>query len=61
MTARRSHMLYVYQTKQRKTFPVGKIPYSHKITADLFQELTDHGRFDEDGGELSDEDWADSQ
>ena len=54
-------MLYVYQTEQRKTFPVGKIPYSHKITADLFQELADHGRFDEAGGYLSDEDWADSQ
>ena len=29
--------------------------------ADVFQELAEHGRFDEDGGELSDEDWADSQ
>ena len=30
-------------------------------TADLFNELAQRGRFDKDGGELSDEDWADSQ
>ena len=54
-------MLYVYQTERRETFPISKIPYSHKITADIFDELAERGRFDEDGGELSDEDWADSQ
>ena len=41
--------------------PAGTIPDSYKTTADLFQELAERGRFDEDGGELSDEDWADSQ
>ena len=29
--------------------------------ADAFDDLANHGRFDEDGGELSDEDWANSQ
>ena len=29
--------------------------------ANLLNELAEHGRFDEVGGELSDEDWADSQ
>ena len=28
-------------------------------TANLFDDLAEHGRFDEDGGELSDQDWAD--
>ncbi len=31
------------------------------IQADIFQELAERGRFDEEGGYLSDEDWADSQ
>ena len=29
--------------------------------ADINDDLAKYGRFDEDGGELSDEDWADSQ
>ena len=57
---RRSGMLYVYQTEQRETFPVSKIPYSHKITADLFDELAEHGIFNERGGELSQDDWDDA-
>ena len=30
-------------------------------TADIFDDQANHGRFDEEGGELSDQDWADSQ
>lgn len=37
-------------------------PTDHeKATADIFDGLAERGRFDEEGGELSDEDWADSQ
>ena len=32
-----------------------------RAMADLYEELAEHGIFDERGGELSDEDWADSQ
>jgi len=32
-----------------------------RIYAEIFDELAARGRFDEDGGELSDDDWADSQ
>ena len=32
-----------------------------RALADIFDELAERGRFDEDGGYLSDEDWADSQ
>ena len=32
-----------------------------RIQANIFDELAERGRFDEHGGYLSDEDWADSQ
>ena len=37
-------------------------PSAHQIAqVDAFDDLANHGRFDEEGGELSDQDWADSQ
>ena len=32
-----------------------------RAVAEIYDELAERGRFDEDGGYLSDEDWADSQ
>ena len=38
-----------------------RISDSHEAIADIFDDLANHGKFDEEGGELSDQDWADSQ
>ena len=45
--------------KKADLTPTGTVPNSHKVTADIFDDLANHGRFDEDGGELSQADWED--
>ena len=53
--------LYYHRIVSVHEDPTSELSDTQVAQADIFDDLAQRGRFNEDGGELSDDDWANSQ
>ena len=53
-------ILYIDHQRMRDVVASESSEETSRTQADTFEKLAERGRFDEEGGELSGEDWADS-